>query len=66
VPGKTAVALKHLRSQLASVLALQFRGKTLTESQILWKELAEMVLSKVKMKDPNEEGMLGPIVVVSH
>jgi ATP-dependent RNA helicase DHX29 len=42
------MALKHLRKHLATVLSLQFRSQPLTESQVLWKELAEMVLSKVK------------------
>jgi ATP-dependent RNA helicase DHX29 len=63
IPGKTAVALKHLRSRLASVLALQFRNQPLTESQILWKELAEMILAKVK---PTENGTRNtPVVIVS-
>jgi ATP-dependent RNA helicase DHX29 len=49
MPGKTAVALKHLRQHLGSLLAVQFRGVPFTETQVLWKELAEMVLAKIKV-----------------
>lgn len=66
VPAKTNVALKHLRSQLVSVLALQFKGKPLTESQLLWKELGEMVLGKIRIKDPDEVNGMGHIIVVNH
>ncbi|RDB29553.1 putative helicase C15C4.05 [Hypsizygus marmoreus] len=56
VAPKANVALKFLRSQLGSLLAHQFRGKTLTESQILWNEIALMVLGKVKVEaDPSEQ-----------
>jgi ATP-dependent RNA helicase DHX29 len=66
VPGKTAVALKHLRTRLASVLALQFRGEPLTESQILWKELAEMVLAKVKpVVEDESRSRSGTVVIVN-
>lgn len=65
--GKTNIALKHLRTQLASVLALQFRSKPLTEAQMLWKELGEKVLGKVKIREPDEaDGMPGPIIMVNH
>ncbi|KAJ3995009.1 P-loop containing nucleoside triphosphate hydrolase protein [Lentinula boryana] len=53
VAPKTNIALKFLRTQLASLLGYQFRGKILTESQILWNELALMVLGKVKIEDPH-------------
>ncbi|KAJ4486298.1 P-loop containing nucleoside triphosphate hydrolase protein [Lentinula aciculospora] len=53
VAPKTNTALKFLRTQLASSLAYQFRGKILTESQILWNELAMMVLGKIKIEDPH-------------
>ncbi|PCH33517.1 pre-mRNA-splicing factor ATP-dependent RNA helicase prp22 [Wolfiporia cocos MD-104 SS10] len=52
VPPKTGVALKVLRSQLSSLLATQMRIKPLDESQLLWNELAMMVLGKTKPKDP--------------
>ncbi|KAE9410966.1 HA2-domain-containing protein [Gymnopus androsaceus JB14] len=51
IAPKTNIALKILRTQLASLLAYQFRGKILTESHILWNELALMVLGKVKIED---------------
>ncbi|KAG7450382.1 uncharacterized protein BT62DRAFT_916822 [Guyanagaster necrorhizus] len=54
VPPKTNIALKHLRTQLAAVLAQQFRGKVLNESQILWNDMALSVLGKVKVEDENE------------
>lgn len=67
VLAKTNVALKHLRTQLASVLAIQFRGKPLTESQMLWKNLGEKVLGKIRIRDPDDvDGMPGGIVVVNH
>jgi ATP-dependent RNA helicase DHX29 len=66
VSPKTNVALRHLRSQLGSVLALQFKGKPLTESQLLWKELGEMVLGKIRIVDPDEPGGVGQITVVNH
>lgn len=57
---KTNIALKILRTQLASLLAYQFRGKVVTESHILWNELALMVLGKVKLE---EEGT--PLITIS-
>lgn len=51
IPPKSNVALKLLRNQLGSLLAHQFRGKTLSESQILWNELSLMVLGKVKVDE---------------
>jgi hypothetical protein len=49
------------------ILAQQFRGKPLTESQVLWQQLGELVLGKIKIRRPDEsDGMPGPIVVVSH
>ncbi|KAK7058857.1 hypothetical protein VNI00_001481 [Paramarasmius palmivorus] len=45
---KDIVAVKALRSQLASLFAYQFRGKVLTESHILWNDLAFSILGKLK------------------
>ncbi|KAG5648099.1 hypothetical protein DXG03_007134 [Asterophora parasitica] len=59
ISPKVNIALKFLRTQLASLLAHQFRGKILTESQILWNEKALMVLGKVKV-DAEEH----PIVLI--
>ncbi|KAG6911865.1 hypothetical protein DXG01_000112 [Tephrocybe rancida] len=50
IPPKSNIALKFLRTQLWSLLAHQFRGKPLTESQILWNEIAMLVLGKVKLE----------------
>jgi hypothetical protein len=64
MPPKTHIALKHLRHQLNSLLALQFRGQILTESQILWSQLAEAILGKVKFKEEGEGEGVGPTIVV--
>ncbi|KAJ7597184.1 P-loop containing nucleoside triphosphate hydrolase protein [Mycena floridula] len=48
---KSNIALKYLRSQIATMLANQFRGKPLLESQVLWNELAWTVLGKMKVDD---------------
>jgi len=49
VSPKCNIALKFLRSHLASILAQQFRSKPLTESQVLWSEIATSVLGKEKL-----------------
>lgn len=51
IPPKPNVAIKILRTHLGAVLAQQFRGKPLSESQGRWFELALMVLGKIKL-DP--------------
>jgi len=51
VSPKANIALKSLRNQLGSLLALQFRGKLLTESQILWNETALAVLGKERVEE---------------
>jgi ATP-dependent RNA helicase DHX29 len=51
---KANVAMKHLRSQLGSILADQFIGKPLSETQIAWNDMALVVLGK-KSK-PDETG----------
>lgn len=48
VAPKTNVALKHLRKHLWDNLALQFRGKVLSETQKVWSELAMKALGVVK------------------
>jgi ATP-dependent RNA helicase DHX29 len=48
---KDIVAVKALRSQLASLFAYQFRGKVLTETHILWNDLAFAILGKLKVED---------------
>ncbi|KAJ6621236.1 P-loop containing nucleoside triphosphate hydrolase protein [Mycena sp. CBHHK59/15] len=49
VSPKCNIALKFLRTQLGSILAQKFRGKPLTESQVLWSEIAIAVLGKEKL-----------------
>ena len=65
IPGRATVALKYLRHHLATILASQIRGKPLSESQLLWNELAMTVLGKVKLTASEEEGQggIGQIVV---
>ncbi|THH20831.1 hypothetical protein EW146_g599 [Bondarzewia mesenterica] len=50
IPPKTNLALKHLRVQLNALLASQLRGKPLTESQVLWMEVAMAVMGKYKLE----------------
>ncbi|KAJ6503399.1 P-loop containing nucleoside triphosphate hydrolase protein [Mycena vitilis] len=50
VPPKCNIALKHLRTHVAAILAQQFRTKPLTESQVLWSDIATSVLSKEKLE----------------
>ncbi|KIK71157.1 hypothetical protein GYMLUDRAFT_66365 [Collybiopsis luxurians FD-317 M1] len=59
IAPKTNIALKYLRTQLASLLAYQFRGKVLSETHILWNELALMVLGKIKIEDSS-----GPSITI--
>lgn len=47
---KANVALKILRQHLTTILALQLRGKPLSESQVLWYELATAALGKIKLE----------------
>ncbi|KAJ7103397.1 P-loop containing nucleoside triphosphate hydrolase protein [Mycena belliarum] len=49
VSPKCNIALKFLRMQLVSILAQQFRSKPLTESQVLWSDVASSVLGKEKL-----------------
>ncbi|KAJ6604782.1 P-loop containing nucleoside triphosphate hydrolase protein [Mycena vulgaris] len=49
VSPKCNIALKFLRTHLASILALQFRNKPLMESQVLWNQIAASVLGKEKL-----------------
>ena len=51
---KANVALKYLRIQLASLLASQFRGKTLMETQVIWSQTALMVLGKEKVVEEDD------------
>jgi len=66
ISRKVGVALKYLRHHLAAILANQIRGKPLSESQLLWDELAMSVLGRTKLITSEEEGQrgIGQIVVV--
>ncbi|CAL1696117.1 unnamed protein product [Somion occarium] len=63
IEPKASVALKFLRNQLGQLLATQFRAKPLTESQVLWSEMAMKVLGKVKPKDPDAKQETVTVVV---
>jgi len=63
ISPKAHIALKYLRSQLGSLLAHQFRGKPLLESQVPWNELALTVLGKGKIDQDVEAGEHGPVLV---
>ncbi|KAG1867923.1 P-loop containing nucleoside triphosphate hydrolase protein [Suillus subalutaceus] len=56
--AKANVALKILRQHLTTILALQLRGKPLTESQVLWYELATAALGKIKLEMGDESTKL--------
>jgi ATP-dependent RNA helicase DHX29 len=55
---KANVALKILRQHLTAILALQLRGKTLTESQVLWYDLATAALGKMKLETGDDSTKL--------
>jgi len=63
ISPKSNVALKILRNHLGSILAQQFRGKYLSESQSLWFEMALMVLGKTKIEAAEGEEHLSMVVV---
>ncbi|KAJ7361605.1 P-loop containing nucleoside triphosphate hydrolase protein [Mycena albidolilacea] len=50
VPPKCNIALKFLRTHLASILAQQFRNRPLTETAVHWNEIATSVLSKERLE----------------
>ncbi|KAF9270347.1 P-loop containing nucleoside triphosphate hydrolase protein [Marasmius fiardii PR-910] len=54
---KDIIAVKILRSQLASLFAHQFRSKILTESHILWNDLAFTILGKMKTEEEDGPSM---------
>jgi ATP-dependent RNA helicase DHX29 len=66
IPSRVNVALKYLRHHLAAILANRIRGMPLSESQLLWNELAMSVLGKTKWMTGEEEGQggIGQITVV--
>jgi ATP-dependent RNA helicase DHX29 len=66
IPGRVNVALKYLRHHLGTILANQIRGTPLSESQLLWNELAMIALGKMKLITGEEDGQggIGHIVVV--
>ncbi|KAI0082174.1 P-loop containing nucleoside triphosphate hydrolase protein [Panus rudis PR-1116 ss-1] len=54
IDPKTGIALKHLRNALGRTLATQFRAKPLTESQVLWNDLAFKALGHVKDREEEQ------------
>lgn len=55
---KANVALKILRQHLTAILALQLRGKPLTDSQVLWYDLATAALGKIKLETGDDSTKL--------
>jgi ATP-dependent RNA helicase DHX29 len=51
VGSKSCVALKHLREQFTTVLALKMRRILLTETQERWYSLALMVLGRMPLDE---------------
>ncbi|CAK5264969.1 unnamed protein product [Mycena citricolor] len=50
VSPRDTVALKHLRTNIASILAQQFRSGPLSESQVLWNEVVSAALGKFPLE----------------
>lgn len=55
---KANVALKILRQHLTTILALQLRGRPLTESHVLWYDLATAALGKIKLETGDDSAKL--------
>jgi len=51
ISPKSLVTLKFLRMHLGNILAQQFRGRVLDETQAGWKDVAMMVLGRQKVKE---------------
>ncbi|KAF9015290.1 P-loop containing nucleoside triphosphate hydrolase protein [Cyathus striatus] len=51
ISPKTNVALKILRGHLTNVMSQRFRGKPLSETQMEWMKLAQMVLGRIKLEE---------------
>ena len=64
VSPKAGVAIKLLRSQLSSLLSAQMRTKPLSETQVLWNEVAMMILGKLRPQEPGRQ--LDSITLVKH
>lgn len=58
------VAMKILRMQLSSILAQQFRGKTLMVSQIQWHKLAMVALGRTRLEYETEQAACGTTIVI--
>ncbi|KAH9486800.1 putative helicase C15C4.05 [Psilocybe cubensis] len=56
---KTSIALKILRERLTSLLARQYEGKVLTDSQSKWMELGLLALSRIKLVSENDGAAIG-------
>ncbi|KAF4623096.1 hypothetical protein D9613_001917 [Agrocybe pediades] len=59
VSPRTNIALKILRERLSSILAQQFQGKTLSQSQSAWMELATLALSRTKLESAKDDAAIG-------
>lgn len=57
------IAIKVLRTQLSGILAQQFRGKPLTESQIQWHKLAMVALGRTKLETEIEQSANTKMVI---
>ena len=64
INAKTGVALKFLRKEMASTLAMHFGGKPVTGSHAVWEDTAMAMLGKVKPDD--SERKLDKITLVTN
>lgn len=55
VSPKASVALKYLRREMASTLAMHFSGKPVTGSDAVWEDTAMAMLGKVKPEDSEKK-----------
>lgn len=61
--ARANIAVKILRTQLGSILAQQFRGKPLTESQIQWHKLAMAALGRTKLETEIEQSAITKMMI---
>ena len=54
ITPKASIALKVLRAQIDSSLATQMRSKQLSDPQLLWNDIAMMVIGKEKPKEAKD------------
>lgn len=62
IPGKTNLALKYLRNQLAVVLSERLQKKPSTGSRERWMEIALVTLGKLRPEQSSSEAIVLDII----